>query len=324
MGTISSKALATLIRFMVVVLVCGMACSRESLRVEAQSLPPLGELARSIPTDAVSADIRVFILERQPHAVVQYTRAEDARVLAANRTVPFSREYTNIYRWSGTSWHKIFDGYQFAQAFYIASPSATTAALGTTDPIGLTGDSPTPTTAFVSIAVRPLIRRPRDDSMMPDLLVLTVEYLLGPNSVQHPSPSLAVLRPTADGVAMVYATDFHVRGNIRDVYRVGDEVYVRADANLPWDGACCPSGTEFVRLVWRAGILVETERCIRQSLRVRSCTDRSWSAVLPLPVRWPQSHPEDRQNRSHWPDGKREAQHPSRSADPAADALEPP
>lgn len=253
-------------------LLCSMTYAGAWQRANAQGLPSLVDVLATIPADALSVDISAFALNDQPHASVRYMRAESAYV-SFDRVVSVEREYTNMYRWSGSSWQKVLDGYQYAQSFYSASPLATASAIATPDPIGLTGDSPTPETALVFFGVQPLIRQPFDESRMPDLVALTMRYFLGPSGLQHPFPSLAILLPTADGFATVYATDFHVRGKVRDVYRFGDSLHVLADAYLPRNGACCPNGTEFLHLLWRSGTLVQVERCIRPNPHVTSCAE---------------------------------------------------
>lgn len=168
----------------------------------------------------------------------------------------------------------MLDGYQFAQTLYAASPTATAAASGTADPIGLTGDGPVPTTALVSFNVQPLIRQSGETNRIPDLIALSLSYFLGPGGLQYPFPTLAIVQPTADGITIVYTTDFLVRGPIRGVFRLEDAVVVLATANLPTEGACCPTGTEIVRLAWRGDRLEVAERCIRADPRAVSCIGR--------------------------------------------------
>jgi hypothetical protein len=238
--------------------------SQAGQQASAQSLPSLAELATTIPSDASSLTIDSFILNGQPYASIRYTRNEPVYSRSIDRTFELGREYMALYRWDGSSWRKVLDGYPFAVDLY-----------GSRNTGPLEAGRPTPDTALVSFHVTPLPQPLAEPGIMPDLLAIELRYMLGPNDIQHPAPTLVILRPTTDGFATVYTTDFNVRASIESIARGADSmsVWVPAYVNSP---ACCPDGTEYLALVWRDGRLVEAERCIRpgRSASLTSCANR--------------------------------------------------
>lgn len=242
----------------------GMVYADTSQRVDAQALPSLIDVLATIPADAITADVSAFILNGQPHAAVRFSSTEQVDMIFRERTIETDREYLRVYRWDGTTWQLKLDGYPFAASLYgsrIVGP--------------LDAGSPTSMTALVSFRATPLPQRSFDPSSMPDLLALELHYELGPTGVEHPAPTLAILLPTPEGFTTVYTTDFSVRASIEDIYRVGESLVVRVPAYVS-GAACCPDGTEYLRLMWRDGRVIEADRCIRpgRAASLTSCAVR--------------------------------------------------
>ncbi len=220
-------------------------------RMHAQGLPSLTDVLNVIPADAVSANIQAFTLTGQAYAAVQYSRIEPVDVRSSGTTIDAERGYLKVYRWDGMSWQLVLDGYQFAQDFY-----------GSRHIGPLVSGNPTPQTALVSFHLKPLPQRDFDQSDMPDLVFLEVMYVLGPNGIEHPTPAIAILVPSADGLDKEYTTEFSARASVEYVNRTGNDVNILAPAYVN-GAACCPDGTEYVHLVWIGDRLVEVERCVR-------------------------------------------------------------
>jgi len=197
-------------------------------------------------------------LSGQAYAAVTYTRQENVEAPFL-QPPPTDRQYVVLLLFDGTNWDIVADSYSIALDAF--GPDA----LG---PLG--SDGPVAATAFVTAKVTPLPRTPFESGSMPDVLVLEMSYLFGPESILHPQPTLVLLIPTASGFAYGYIGAVGGWVTIDQLDRLDDSVFVSLPGYLPSDAACCPTGTEIWRLAWADGSFVVAEHCVRQS-RARSC-----------------------------------------------------
>lgn len=195
----------------------------------------------------------------QSHAIVVFRRFEltQAQFISTDYR---ERQYLDIFRWNGVTWDEVTDSYS------IASDVHGSDAIG---PLPVEG--PQPSTTLVTTKATPLVRQSFDQGSLPDVIAIEMSYFLGPGSILHTSPTLVILVPTPDGFRYGYAETFGVRAGIDTLYRLANDIYVTLPAYLDQDAACCPRGTEFVRLAWRNGLFIKAEDCVRPQ-RVTSCS----------------------------------------------------
>jgi hypothetical protein len=227
-------------------------------RAQAQGTPPLDTLVDQVPTGAQAVQFSTFNLGGYSDAALGYTlnMSVDLTGNGSPQTVP--QQVFGVYRYQSGSWDEVVDGNQLGLDLFNgdSSNAGLLAGLGH----GLSGPlmafTPTPLPAHGNV---------------PDLLALEIDYSLPPSNAAV--AMIAIMQPNDGGYNILYSTKFKARGRVDAVFATPDGVAIQADGQLPNDPACCPNGTEFVRLALQPdGSLAEAERCTKPGRHVTSCS----------------------------------------------------